>query len=76
MTLVKKDGRAFEAKNMKCNINDKTATLQIDIASAYPKEAGIIRWNRTITLNRRKNQVELTDGYVLAEKTKFLQQSL
>ena len=46
----------------------------MDIAAAYPKEAGITNWNRTVTLNRVKNQVELTDDYVLAAKPTSLKQ--
>ena len=72
--IGQKDGREFEAKNVTCRINEKEASLQMDIAAAYPKEAGIVTWNRTVTLNRRKNCVELTDDYALAEKTRSLQQ--
>ena len=67
-------GREFEAKNVKCQINEKEAKLQMDIAAAYPKEAGIVTWNRTVTLNRIKNQVELSDDYVLKSKPTSLKQ--
>ncbi len=72
--IGQKDGREFEAKNVTCRINEKEASLQMDIAAAYPKEVGIVTWNRTVTLNRRKNRVELADDYALAEKTSSLQQ--
>jgi len=72
--IGQKDGREYEAKNVKCLINEKGAGLKMDIASAYPKEAGINSWFRTVTLNRIKNQVELTDDFVLNNKTKSLQQ--
>lgn len=72
--LGQKEGREFEAKNVKSQINDKEARLDMDIAAAYPKEAGITNWNRTVTLNRVKNQVELTDDYVLAAKPTSLKQ--
>jgi Heparinase II/III-like protein len=66
--IGQKAGREFEAKNVKSQINDKEARLEMDIAAAYPKEAGITNWNRTVTLNRVKNQVELTDDYALTAK--------
>lgn len=67
-------GREFEAKNVKSNITDKEASLAMDIASAYPKEANIQSWNRTVMLNRVKNQVEINDDFILNQKPSSLQQ--
>ena len=72
--MGQKAGREFEAQKVACNLNDKEAALQMDIAKAYPKEAGIVSWNRNILLNRKKNQVELTDDYLLQSKPNSLQQ--
>ena len=72
--LGQKAGREFEAKNVKWDINDKEAHLQMDIAAAYPKEAGIASWNRMVKLNRVKNQVELSDDYVLTAQPNSLKQ--
>jgi Heparinase II/III-like protein len=66
--IGQKVGREFEAKNVKSQINDAAARLEMDIAPAYPKEAGITDWKRTIVLNRTKNQVELSDTYNLTAK--------
>ena len=46
----------------------------MDIAGAYDKDAGITSWNRTVNLNRFKNQLEITDDYVLTQKPTSLQQ--
>ncbi|TAG73874.1 MAG: hypothetical protein EAZ26_02805 [Runella slithyformis] len=62
-----KAGRPFEAKNVTSTVNDKEATLAMDIASAYPKEAGVQSWSRSVKLNRVKNQVEMVDTYTLTE---------
>ena len=72
--LGQKAGREFEAKNVKSDINDKEVHLQMDIAAAYPKEAGIASWNRTVKLNRVRNQVELSDDYVLNSQPNALKQ--
>lgn len=69
-----KAGREFEARNVTCRIDQKEASLEMEISDAYPREAGIISWNRTVTLNRRKNKVELTDDYLLSSNTTSLQQ--
>jgi hypothetical protein len=72
--LGQKAGREFEAVNVKSIISDKEATLNLDIANAYDKNAGIISWNRTVKLNRVKNTIELTDDYALNQKPTSLQQ--
>jgi hypothetical protein len=72
--LGQKAGREFEAVNAKSIISDKEATLNLDIANAYDKNAGLVSWNRTVKLNRVKNTVELTDDYVLNQKPTSLQQ--
>jgi len=69
-----KAGREFEAKNVKSTINEKEVSLSMDIASAYPKEAGISSWNRLVKLNRKKNQVELSEEYALLEPPKSIEQ--
>ena len=69
-----KAGRSFEAKAVNSVIDEKEATLIMDIASAYPDEAGIQNWNRTVRLNKKKNQVELYDNYMLKAVPSSLQQ--
>lgn len=72
--LGQKAGREFEASNVKSTISEKEATLNLDIANAYDKNAGIVTWNRTVKLNRAKNTLELTDDYALSQKPTSLQQ--
>ena len=72
--IGQKAGREFEAKNVKSNITDKQASLFMDISAAYPKEAGITTWNRLVKLDKIKNQVELSDDFVLSQKPNSLQQ--
>ena len=52
-------GRDYEAKNVQNKINESQASLNMDIAGAYDKDAGITSWNRTVNLNRFKNQLEI-----------------
>lgn len=72
--IGQKEGREFEAKNVKSNITDNQASLFLDISAAYPKEAGITTWNRLVKLDKVKNQVELSDDYLLSQKPNSLQQ--
>ncbi len=68
-----KSGREFEANTVKPTLSEKESALRMNIASAYEKEAGIIFWNRSVSLNHEENQVEIVDDYSLKE-AKSLQQ--
>ncbi|NOY37305.1 MAG: hypothetical protein GXO83_06985 [Chlorobi bacterium] len=57
-------GREYAANNIKYKESDSKAVLSMDISKAYPAEANVISWERTITLNRGKN-------IVIAEKYKL-----
>lgn len=67
-------GRTYEAKNVSSLVNTNEAVLNMDIAAAYPQEAGIQTWTRSVKLNRLKNQVEISDDYSLNQKPNSLQQ--
>jgi hypothetical protein len=67
-------GREFEATSVLSTINDQQAQLKMDLAAAYPKEAGIKKWERSIQLDRSKEQILLSDNYQLENKLASLQQ--
>lgn len=74
--IGQKAGRNYEAHQVKAITNDKEASLAMDIAASYPKEAGITVWNRLVKLNRIKNIIELSDNYVLSASPTAMQQVL
>jgi hypothetical protein len=59
-------GRTFVAREADYYADDGSAQFTLDIAGAYPPEAGLKRWRRTITL-RRGQEVEVVDSYELEE---------
>jgi hypothetical protein len=67
-------GRKFAAKNVSSKINDKENTLDMDIAGAYAAEAGVQSWNRVVKLDRNKNNIVISDNYLLTADPKSLQQ--
>jgi len=67
-------GREYEATNVHSTITAQKAQLVMDIAAAYPKQAGIKKWERTVLLDRVKNQVALSDNYQLDNQASSLQQ--
>jgi hypothetical protein len=62
---VQSPGQNFAARDVAYRANDSSAEFRLDIAAAYPPEAGIETWKRTLRLDREKNAVELRDAYVL-----------
>jgi hypothetical protein len=72
---MQKDGRAFASKNVVYQARDDSAALMMDIAPAYPAEAGIREWVRTAQLERGR-QVVLSDAFVLKAPTRDLSMNL
>jgi hypothetical protein len=56
-------GRQFAAREVACRADDAAAEFSLDIAGAYPHEAGLVSWRRTLHLDRRANRVEVNDRY-------------
>ncbi|WP_372633148.1 heparinase II/III family protein [Cohnella sp.] len=50
--VLQKSGGEFRAKSAEYRQNDNGAELAMDISDAYPVEAGIERWRRTVRLVR------------------------
>ena len=68
---MQKDGAAFRAKNVVYQAREISAALMMDIAPAYPAEAGIREWTRSIGLERGR-QVTLSDAFVMRASTRNL----
>ena len=64
------NGREFEARDVKGSVTDGREALELDIAGAYPPEAGIRRWRRRVWLDRGERQVGLNDEYTLTREPK------
>jgi hypothetical protein len=73
--VMQKNGREFKAAEVKYEATEESAALSLDIASAYPEEAKVLSWLRSIILNRGKSVV-IHDKYKLAEAKENLQMTL
>jgi hypothetical protein len=58
-------GREFAATDVVYRADDSSAEFSLDIARAYPREAGLRSWKRTVQLDRARNRVSLHDSYDL-----------
>jgi hypothetical protein len=64
------NGHVFKAADAEYTTNDSMAQLKLNIAGAYPAKAGIVKWERTVKLNRDSmSEIILLDKYVLKEPT-------
>jgi hypothetical protein len=59
-------GRNFAARNVSYSSTNSKAVFSLDIAGAYPENAKLESWKRTVTLTR-KQKVDIEDNYVLKE---------
>jgi len=66
-TVMQSAGRQFAAGEVVYKGDDNAAELQLNIGNAYPKQAGIDKWRRTLRLDRSANTVELVDDFALRQ---------
>ncbi len=64
--VMQKNGREFKARDVTYAADDGQAAFSLDIAGAYPKEARLRSWVRTVALNRG-GDVVVRDRYELEE---------
>jgi hypothetical protein len=58
------NGREFAARDARYASTDSSATLQLDLAPAWPKAAGVKAWTRTLQLQRGQ-AIVVTDDFEL-----------
>ena len=68
-------GRRYAAKDVVHKAGDESAELRMDLAAAYPPEAGIVSWSRTVRLARGEG-VEVADEFVLRKPSADVVQHL
>ncbi|MGB2863022.1 MAG: heparinase II/III family protein [Sedimentisphaerales bacterium] len=73
--VMQKEGRQYAAKGVAYESAEGFAQLKMNIAPAYPDEAGINSWLRTVRLNRGKD-LQIVDSFDLKEQSQDIVQSL
>ena len=58
-------GYAYKAKNFSFKDDGMTAEYRADISPAYPEEAGVVAYNRSIILDRKSSLIKVEDAYRL-----------
>jgi hypothetical protein len=62
--VMQGDGRRFAAADVKYRADDESAELAMHIAGAYPPQAKVRRWHRTLKLDRGRG-IEIIESYAL-----------
>lgn len=58
--VMQRDGEDYRARDVRAEFGDETASIEMDIADAYPAEAKVRSYRRKVRLNRGRN-VEIVD---------------
>jgi hypothetical protein len=73
--VMQKEGGQYAAKKVTYESTNDFAQLKMDIAPAYPDEASVKSWFRTVRLNRGKD-VQIVDSFDLKAQSRDIVQSL
>ena len=58
-------GAQFGAQDVSCRLEEDYALLSMDLARAYPAQAGVYEWQRTLIYERGEGAVQLIDMFAL-----------
>ncbi len=70
--VMQSAGREFAASDVGYHADDSAAEFRLNLATAYPKEANLESWKRTLRLNRVANEIEVADDYSLQKAAKLV----
>ena len=70
--VMQSAGLEFAAREVVYHANDGAAEFSLNMAAAYPKEANLESWKRSLRLNRAANEIEVADDYALQKAAKLV----
>jgi hypothetical protein len=73
MELEQEPVAAARATGVKFSTGNAVTNFSMDLEKAYPEKAGIQSWNRFITVDHAKNNIEIKDSYHLASNKQLSQ---
>ena len=68
--VMQAPGRQFAASEVAAKSGDGAAEFSLNIEKAYPAEAGVESWRRSLRLDRARNEIEVLDRYALSKPAK------
>ncbi|MHC4171455.1 MAG: heparinase II/III domain-containing protein [Planctomycetota bacterium] len=73
--VMQEAGRRYAAGSIQYESNEGYVQLKMNIAPAYPQEAGVKTWFRTVRLNRGRD-IQVVDSFELKEESRNIIQNL
>ena len=70
--VMQSAGRQFAAVEVSYHADARAAEIRMNLAKAYPPEAHLAFWNRTLRLDRTADTIEITDEYRLTQVVKVI----
>ena len=65
--VMQHDGNAFRASELKYESGDAAASFRANLTTAYPNQANIRHWIRTLALDRAKGIVTISEDFELGK---------
>jgi hypothetical protein len=70
--VMQQAGARYAASEVEYNADDAQASLRLNLAGAYPREANLESWQRTLRLDRAANRIEIADRYSLGKAAPWI----
>ncbi|WP_409346148.1 heparinase II/III family protein [Paenibacillus sp. MBLB4367] len=68
--IQQKAGIAYKASEVNYKVHDEEAQISMNLACAYPEEAGIVSWKRTYSFYRSNDTfIEIADDFKLLQES-------
>jgi hypothetical protein len=74
--VMQKNGRQYAGRDVQYQTWPDSVRFSLDIAGAYPPEAGVASWHRTISMDRKNGSVSIAENYELKSDAKEITLSL
>lgn len=66
--VTQRNGKNFAAREVKAVPGNASSRFTVDIAGAYPEEAGVNSWKRALKLSHKKNELTVAEKYDLKKR--------
>jgi hypothetical protein len=70
--VMQREGEPYRAGELKYKSSDAEVSFSANLATAYPKDAGVQRWTRTLLLDRIQGVVKISEDFVLEKPVEVM----
>lgn len=70
--VMQHEGEPYRAGELKYRSSDAEVSFSANLATAYPKDAGVQRWTRTLFLDRIRGVVRISEDFILGKPVEVM----